>query len=227
MPSFSNCLLGALTVPSLLRIQEDNLAFWRLEDTTDSSINGNTLTNNGSLTFVAGKIENCGQFAPAVGAQPDKFLSLASFSSPFNSGQPYSISIWHNSADIKNYFTLISCSTAQSLHIHGDSNGTLFINNSQTADVSVAGFFVANEWHHLVVARTSSGYIKVYKDSTLVYNALAGVTYGSVPNLRLGSLQDNGNFTLNGKLDAVGLWTRELDQTEVNQLYNGGVGLQI
>ena len=221
MPSLKDSSFGEALILSA-GLSEDNLAFWRLEDTTDSSPNGNTLTNNNSVQFVAGKIGNCAEFNGT-----NNFLRLSSFSSSFNASSPYSVSAWHNITTLKDFFTLAGCSTAQSLHIHGNASGALAVNNSQTADISIASFFVTSEWHHLVVTRNSSGILKVYKDASLVYNAVQGVTYGSVPNIQLGALQGNASFFMSGKLDAVGLWTRELDQTEVNQLYNGGVGLQI
>lgn len=221
MPSFSDCELGSLAL-SAQGLQENNLAFWRLEDLTDSSPNGNTLTNNNSVQFVAGKIGNCAEFNGT-----DNFLRLNSFSSSFNTSTPYSISIWHNITTLKDYFTLVGCSSSGSLNIHGDSSGALAVNNAFTADVSIASFFTTNTWHHLVVTRNASNFIKVYKNASLVYNALGGVTYGNVPNLQLGALAGSSSFNLSGKLDAVGLWTSELSQADVNLLYNGGAGLQL
>jgi len=221
MPSFSNCELASLAL-SAQGLQENNLAFWALEDLTDSSPNGNTLTNNNSVQFVAGKIGNCAEFNGT-----NNFLRLNSFSSSFNSSTPYSISIWHNITTLKDFFTLVGCNSSTSLHIHGNLAGALAVNNSQSGDVSIASFFTTNTWHHLVVTRNASNFIKVYKNASLVYNALGGVTYGNVPNLQLGALAGNGSFFLSGKLDAVGLWTSELSQADVNLLYNGGAGLQL
>lgn len=220
MPSFSDCQLAS-SVFSSEQLKDNSLAFWRLGDLTDSSVNGNTLTNTNSVQFVAGKIGNCAEFNGT-----SNFLSLVSFSSAFNSSSPYTISIWHNITTLKSLFTLVGCSSSQSLHIHGSSSGALSVNNSSTGDVSIASFFVTNEWHHLVITRNSSSFIKVYKDALLVYNAVAGVTYGSVPNLQLGSLQGSGLFFMSGKLDAVGLWDQELNQQDVNILYNGGRGYE-
>lgn len=208
--------------PKFVRVPAGPLAFWKLSDVTDSSPNGNTLTNNNSVQFVAGKIGNCAEFNGS-----NNYLRLNSFSSSFATNSPYTISLWYNITTLKNYFTLIGCSNTGTFNIHGFANGDLAVNNSAAADASIAGFFTTNSWNHMVVSRDISGNIKIYKNAVQLYNASAQVTYGLVPFIEIGALSSYGSvFATNGKIDAVGIWTRELNQSEINDLYNNGKGTE-
>jgi hypothetical protein len=208
--------------PKFVRVPAGPLAFWKLSNVTDSSPNGNTLTNNNSVQFVAGKIGNCAEFNGS-----NNYLSLGSFSSSFYSDSPYTFSLWYNITTLKDYFTLIGCFELETFNIHGFANGDLAVNNSAAGDASIAGFFTTNSWNHMVVSRDISGNIKIYKNAVQLYNAPEQVLYGFVPFIEIGALSTyGGTFATNGKIDAVGIWTRELNQSEINDLYNNGKGTE-
>jgi len=192
------------------------LAFWKLADTTDSSPNGNNLLNPDDVQFVPGKINNCAQFDGT-----GKSLNLTSFSSSFNTASPYTISLWYNVTTLKDYFSLIGCSDGSTLNIHGSESGRLDINNSTAADIFVEGFFTAGSWNHLVVTRNSSNQIAVWRNGVKVQESTATGTYGNVPFINIGNVDTSGtSFATDGKIDAVGIWQRELTQTEIQTLYN-------
>ena len=192
------------------------LAFWKLDNTTDSSPNGNNLLNPSNVQFVPGKINNCAQFDGT-----GKSLELASFSSPFNSASPYTISLWYNITTLKNYFSLIGCSDGETVNIHGFASGDLAINNSAAGDVSVLNFFTTGSWNHLVVTRNSSDQIAVWRNGVKVQESTSTGTYGNVPFINIGNVNTSGtSFAMDGKIDAVGIWQRTLTQTEIQTLYN-------
>ena len=196
------------------------LAFWKLDDTADSSPNGNNLFNTTDVQFVAGKINNCAQFDGT-----GKSLNLTSFSSPFNSASPYTISLWYNITTLKDYFSLIGCSGGGTLNIHGFESGDLAINNSAASDISVEGFFTAGSWYHLVVTRDSSNQIAVWRNGVKVQESTSTGAYGDVPFINIGNTDTSGtSFAMDGKIDAVGIWQRELTQIEIQTLYNNGNG---
>ncbi len=204
-----------------LSIPSNSLAFWKLADLTDS-IGANTLTNNGGVQFVTGKIGNCAQFDGT-----SQSLGINSFISPFNTASPYTVSLWYNINTLKNYFSLISCSNTGTFNVHGFENGDLAINNSQFADISVSNFFTINSWNHFVITRNSSSQIAVWKNGIKVHESTAVVQYGNVPFINIGNLDTNGtSFATDGKIDAVGLWQRELTEQEILNLYNNGNGLE-
>jgi hypothetical protein len=197
------------------------LAFWKLGDETDSSGNGNTLTNDG-VTFSSGKIGNCAQFDGTAGG-----LILGSFSSSFDSNSPYTISLWYNVTTIKNYFSLVGCNNAETLNIHGSLGGRLDINNSSVEDFSVEDFFTAGSWNHFVATRNSSSQIAVWRNGVKIQESASTQTYGNVPFLNIGNLDTSDIlFAMNGKIDAVGIWQRELNESEISSLYNNSNGLE-
>jgi hypothetical protein len=199
------------------------LVFWKLDNLTDSSTNANTLTNNGSVQFVSGKIGNCAQFDGSA-----KSLNINSFTNSFSAAVPYTISLWYNITMLKNYFSLIGCINIGTLNIHGFANGDLAINNSESEDISVSNFFTTGSWNHFVVTRNSSNQIAVWKNGIKVHESTSTTTYSNVPFINIGNLNTNGtSFATNGKIDAVGIWQRELTEIEIQKLYNNNNGLEL
>jgi hypothetical protein len=200
----------------------NTLAFWKLDNLIDSSINANNLANNGGVEFVQGKIGNCAQFDGT-----NKSLGISSFTNSFNTASPYTISLWYNITVLKDYFSLIACSNTETFNAHGFANGDLAVNNSASADISVPSFFTTGSWNHLIITRNSSNQITVWKNGIQVHQSTATTTYGNVPFINIGNLETNGTaFATNGKIDAVGIWQRQLTETEIQMLYNNGNGLE-
>jgi hypothetical protein len=198
------------------------LAFWKLGDLTDSSGNGNNLSNTTDVQFVAGKIGNCAQFDGT-----GKSLGLASFSSPFSSASPYTISLWYNVTTLKSFFSLVGCSDVGTLNIHGNEYGKLDINNSEYSDFSIEDFFTTDSWNHFVATRNSSGQIAAWRNGVKVKESASTATYGNIPFINIGNLDTSGEqFAMDGKIDAVGIWQRELNESEIESLYNSGNGLE-
>jgi hypothetical protein len=198
------------------------LAFYKLDDLTDASGNGNTLTDEGNVAFSSGKIGNCAQFNGT-----GQSLGLNSFSSPFSSNLPYTISLWYNVTTLKNYFSLVGCSETETINIHGDVDGGLSINNAGESDINIPNFFTAGSWNHLVVTRNSSNEIEVWKNGVSLGATASTDTYGNIPFLNIGNYDTSGEqFAMDGKIDAVGIWQRTLTQSEIESLYNNYNGLE-
>lgn len=101
-----------------------------------------------------------------------------------------------------------------------DSGGT-YTTIGSTADNS----FTLNAWHH-VVLRRNSGTIDIFIDNTKT-NIATGATYslGSATGTSL--IGDNGfSLPMPGKIDEIGVWGRDLSDSEVTELYNSGSGKQ-
>jgi hypothetical protein len=91
-----------------------------------------------------------------------------------------------------------------------------------------------NQWVHVVVAYTNQSQIKSYVNGVLTNTT--STTYQVKTNSRnngnLGCFPQSGDnsstkyWFLNGKLDAVTLWTKALTDTEASALYNDGTGYQ-
>jgi hypothetical protein len=72
-----------------------------------------------------------------------------------------------------------------------------------------------------LVATWGGGLLKLYINNVLI-GSISCPGPASVTNLVLGNIT---SYYLNGKIDEVGIWNDALTATEVNSLYNGGLGL--
>jgi hypothetical protein len=199
------------------------LAFWKLNDTSDSSGNGYNLTNNGGVQFVAGKIGNCaeGDTTNYLNSQ-----NLWTSTSPL----PISISFWVNPttfASEDRVFVLDSNADQRGLFM-GYFNGSircLFGNGSSWAVDTTLSVDTMGIWSHYAATITSSGEVKIYKNGVEVYTQ-SGLSM-AVNNYYLNLFRySQGGSGLNGKIDAVGIWNRPLTLQEIQALYNNGSGVE-
>jgi len=83
-------------------------------------------------------------------------------------------------------------------------------------------------WFHVVCVSPGIGqnfkiYINAVDDTQRVWGAVGPInnSYGSVHQL----LNNGASHGLNGYMDEIGIWSRALSLTEIQNLYNGGLGL--
>jgi hypothetical protein len=199
----------------------DNLqAFYKLSDTSDSSGNNRTLTNNGNVSFVSGKIGNAGVF------DGSNWLSA-----PINQNgiTNYSISAWVKLNENSNLDWIVSGYTG---NIAGIGMEFVTVNKRPIFGYSPgqAVEFDINlslDWNHLVGVN-NNGELKFYVNGTLVgTGSVPPVTLEGESPVAIGANSDGvfGNTT--GQIDAVGIWNRALSDAEVAELYNNGTGLEL
>lgn len=203
------------TLPLNAGLRNGLQAFYKLDDTTDASGNGNDLTNNGA-TFSSGKIGNC---AHTNGT----YLSR----SPWNIGQTFSISYWVNFASLNNYeYSIIQY---QGMCIYTKSDGALeFGDAASWAAVTPGNIIQANTWHHCVLV-SNNGYGTLYVDGVSQVsnnsNQLDLNNSGDRP-FGIGTDGQSGGNSVAKQIDAVGIWNRALTESEIAELYNSGSGLE-
>ena len=196
-------------------LRDGLLAFYRLSNTSDSSGRGNTLTNNGNVSFASGKIGNAAVF------DGSNYLDVSMASLPQGS-QDRTISFWFNSSNIG----------AQVPLYYGNASGgelVLFYIGQNTVIVSPYGDGVYSSetvnngnWHHILFETNNQTWLLyidgVLKDSQYRSTSTNGtmLTMGSGPD---GSTE--------GSIDAVGIWNRALSDAEVALLYNNGTGREL
>jgi hypothetical protein len=191
----------------------DLLAFWKLADTSDSSGNDETLTNNDSVDFVAGKIGNAAEFS---GSNHLSRSMTVDFSADF------SISLWCKPTDVASYGVLIIGHAANTFAISYTGSNSIDINNAAAAFLNVAAD--ADEWHHVVVTRNATT-TKVWLNGALAAEDDNQGT-GSASSISLGKDGSGGGSYYTGLLDAVGIWDRILSDSEIADLWNSGSGLE-
>lgn len=88
----------------------------------------------------------------------------------------------------------------------------------------------SNQWHNLVVTKSSGNVFKIYIDSILA--ATSGVTTNGEPTVNvmgmaIGATVNNSNVqtvgsSFDGNMCHASFWNKELVLSEVQELYNGG-----
>lgn len=211
-------------------LEDGMVAYWKLDEASgnasDSTGNGYTLTDNGSGTYTAAKIHN--GYNVATG----NYLSSAAAGLAVGGGTAMTISAWVKPTSLDGYNTIIE-------KWNGTNAGYLFLDDLGGGKPV---FYVqtANGLFHIdstVVLSTGQWYliVVVYDGSNLnlyINNAPAAVavpTTGAITtsagDFRMGLNSDDGG-TLNGVIDEVGIWSRALSTTEIDQLYNLSQGKQ-
>jgi len=193
-----------------MALTDNLLAFYRLDDLSDSSGNNRTLTNNGNVTFASGKIGNAGLFDGSNYFSSDVSLDMS---------QSGSISLWIKSNDISAWQTIIG---GNGLNIGFDPRSSqLFVNDfSSMPQLFVNNYTPDNSWVYLTLV-AEAGYLKVYFNGALNAVASNGLGY---PTINIGG---TGNENFIGSVDAVGIWNRALSDAEVAELYNNRAGGEV
>lgn len=201
----------------------------------DSSANGNTLTNNGTVTYGSGKLSNAAYFDGSSGM----YFSRAngSLTGLINTGDQ-SISLWayftNASPSSGTFFALVSLESTGAPAFNfgwGNEGGTLrfqYVTSSSGTNQTAARISwtpSANTWYHIVVTYTASGSgVEIFVNGSSIGTATASSTKSGDGAFQIGKSVGFGN-TMNGRIDEVNIWTRKITSGEVTSLYNSGSGV--
>jgi hypothetical protein len=202
--------------------------YWKLSD-VNNSLPRNILTNNNTVTFVPGLIDNAGNFTNTAG----KFLKVTN-TSAYTANENRTINLWIKPTG----FSGRSVGDAVLYQLNG--NEQLGINISATNITfsrdkpCVAGLSASinypiptTRWTMLTIIQdNSAGRVYGYINGSLVVNFTSSGTgsCGTVEPLNLGVFNAVGGAWFNGLIDEVGVWKRVLSPSELTTLYNSGVG---
>lgn len=218
------------------------LAYYKLDNVNDSSGSGFTLTNNGSVTFSTGKIDNCA-IINSYAVTAVKYLSIANdlgvdggsltmaawykpSGQPATSGDHHTI-VCHSgtTTDVNDMITYYNNSSTMTVWFNRQKQGTA------NQAVSYATTLSNGTWYHLVYTYDGS-YVRAYINGSQVGSDVAASGSGSAnqnDSFAIGAVQGNPAgtyyYTPNGIIDEVGVWNRALSGTEISELYNSGNGL--
>jgi Concanavalin A-like lectin/glucanases superfamily len=223
MGSFAVAAAAASTLKTGL------IAYWELEEASgsraDSHTNGLTLTENGTVSQVAGKVGNAASF-PSAG----NILRRAD-DALFNFSGGITVACWLRFPTAIPTTTVTQVSKLRSfsewiLLFEGAGSDKLIwqifnsVTNPSIKTDTFGASFVGDTWYFICCTADNTN-IKISvdngtKDSAAQGNAIDNTT----EDFRLGDQDFNGAF----HLDQVGLWSRALTDDEITQLYNGGSG---
>jgi hypothetical protein len=215
-----------------MALTDDCVAFWKLDNENDLVGSAN-FTNNNSVNFGIGLIGNC---ADNFNTGSSRSLTVANSLGITNGS--YSFSVW---------IYLISLpASGDNWAIFSNSNNTNDIDNQITIrnnggiyqirfarnryNISSQSFLVTfspsiDTWYHIVQTYDGTN-LKGYIDGTYQSQlATSGNGSGTTTTRTALGTGLSGTF-YTGKIDCVGVWTRDITSSEVTELYNGGAGIE-
>jgi hypothetical protein len=216
----------------------DNLvSYWKLDETSgtryDSTDTNNDLTDNNTVTYDTGKIENAAKFTRTN----SESLSIADASQTgLDPTGDFSISLWMSkTSDFQMAFVTKEAAGSRALEfmIYSNVNGGkpfCYINDTSYVE-GTTNLGYAGAWHHIVLTydyvTSGTSVMKMYVDGSLegtTSNAVGPLT-NSTAAFYIGARGGYSDNYFNGLIDEVGYWSRTLTQAEVTSLYNSGNGL--
>jgi len=211
-------------------LSTDLTAYYALSDESDSK-GSNTLTNNGSSAFGAGKYLNAVDFG-AVNVS--EYLSTTT---PNFTSVDYTMSCWAN-------VTTVPPAYAQIIEHADDTqaiatgieyiNGTLRWRRDKPgvagANYTSTQTLTAGTWYNLVIrfnGATLIGHVNGTASGTGLTTSGSGLAAAVNEGFAIGSdasIVDSGAANWTGLVDETAIWSRALTDAEIADLYNGGTG---
>ena len=205
----------------------DNLVrYFKLDESsgnTTDEIGSYVYTNNGTITYSAGKINNGADFDGSNDYFNGSDVGLPS------GNTDYSVSAWVNIttlADHRNIFTYGTRANYQSFGFTVLTTGVLWCDIFNEGKGSTTTISTGTLTHVAVTYTASTKTLQFYKNGTAIESA----TYTNTPNRVLtgtsyiGINNDASTQKMLGQIDEVGMWSRVLSGAEITSLYNSGAG---
>lgn len=211
------------------------LAFYKLDGLTDASGNGNTLTNDNGVSFVAGKIGNAAQF--------DGTNWLESSSLDLSGLKEFTICFWVQhldvSADELNEVTGDWSAGAGPIVVAFGGLGQFsefgFASLGVRINTSLGEFTVIDptqrnaDWRFIAIRLNGNGLqLKTNNENWITTAVSSGSTLDTTEGVfYVGDGGDEMPIADEDKLDAFGVWNRALSDSNILGLYNAGAGREI
>jgi hypothetical protein len=201
---------------------------YQLEDTTES-VAGLGLTNNGSVTFVAGQLSNAANFTGA----PSESLSRAT-SDPVEFGdRDWFLACWARATSLPGLQVMVSKDGVGAgnrefaLYLNATGNLRALVGDGGTGVEIILSTFVPtiNDWnYYLVINNSASKNLEVFvnnsSEGSITYSLTPGVTS---QDFLIG--QNPGASTWNGQIDQVIKGNFLPTFAQRTALYSGGSGV--
>lgn len=207
-------------------------AYWAMGDTSDSYAN-NELTNSG-VTFVTGKVGNCGNFEDSE----DDYMTISDNATLNVYQQDFTIACWFNLETAASYIGLLTKSgdiaTREYYLLAYNQDATpdaptlaISADGSAVTSISDDALPSTGTWYFIVVwysKATDSIYLQV-DNGTILQSAFATDIYGGTSAFTIGrTFGGSTSLDMDGLIDEVGYWKRVLTPAERTYLYNSGAG---
>ncbi len=243
---FSSLLIVAIFLSTTpLKVQaalDTNLvSCWKLDEASGSASDSkasNTLTNNNTVVYAAGKINNAADFETGTVSQS---LSITDASqSGLDITGDISIAFWWKpeSQNTEQYFVSKFKLSSRQYRAGYDGGGSLSWTYSDDGTGNVGhqenitkAITITNGTFYLIVFtyKSSTKTATFYQNATSLGTGAGGTAttiFNGTADFQIGNYEGGLlNQGTDGLMDEVGIWSRELTQADVTALYNGGTGL--
>ena len=206
-----------------MALTDNLLAFYKLDNTNDSSGNNRTLTNNGNVSFASGKLGNAAVFDGS-----GKYLSKEALLTDENELTVSCFAYFNDTEELRTVWAKgANASDLDIVYYEGQLN--YFVSTTE-GGARISSNFVPNlnQWYHLTLTHSANSQVaKLFVDGQLVASTnVSGTRISNSVPFEIGA-NTNWGRSFNGQIDAVGIWNRALSDSEVAALYNSGTGLEL
>ncbi len=209
-----------------MALSDDLISYWSLDDATDAH-GSNDLTNNGSATFVSGKVGD----AVDLESGSSQYLSRADNASLSTGDIDFTLAAWVNleskgakrtiaardNVDFEYFFSYTNAFDRFRFEVYSGT-GSVTLNADDFGSPSTGTWYFVVAWHDSVNNLVGISVNAGTADTTSYSDGVRD----SGSEFRLG----NNSFSelWDGQLDEFGFWKRVLSGAERTELYNAGAG---
>lgn len=197
--------------------------------TRADSVASADLTENGTITGVAGLVDN----AADLDAASSEYLSIASYAWL----TAWTVSLWvYIDSYSDPYVGLVSRDDNGSprhqatLYVKNDGKLAVYIDSGEASAAASDGTgsqtLSTGAWTHIVWAYSAATGIQTWVDTVADIDTADAVTPSTTAApFAIGRDEFNDARFFDGRIDEVGLWSRVLTTDEIAELYNSGAGV--
>lgn len=227
-------LIILMLIPLAYSIQNDSslVSHWKMENLTDSSGHGHTLTNNGASSTGTGCWEgNCYDFDGIT-----DYMNIATHSDYSFGTDSLTLSAWVETDDITKgggIITKIDASNTNPgfrIFMRTDGDIDFVIGDVSTYIQSTFNKPISNNvlTHVAVVFNRSSNMGHLYYNGVSVGNlSIAGISGNSITTAQDLIIGRQGTVEFDGTIDEVSIWRDAKTKSEVIDIYTNGINYSI
>jgi len=202
-------------------LKTDLQSYWKLDESSGSvldAVGSNDGTNNGAEAGYSGLINTAYNFVP------NDYIDLGT-DLEFNSGS-FTIQAWINTSINTGGMGYIFVkdtgkSGGQELSLYAGS-GYIRYSVGRGTSIQYNGNYYDEDWHQIIITRNAT-HVNMWFDTVFIGAGSIGAE-SSAGSTKIGR-RDNG-YGFWGAIDEIGYWDVELTQSQIEDLYNSGVGIE-
>ena len=204
--------LGNETVDTLQVLGDTScLALYKFEN-DETDVSGNYNGTGSAIQYAAGRY---GQSAQFNGSSKVDITGFANFLST-----GVSISAWVNVDSFSNGPTVVNLYSNNSIVLGTNSSGNFF-RSGQGNTVTSTTAMTTGTWNHIVMAADTSGNVNLYLNGIAAGSGSAGTAmYNDNNNNDLIGAYGTLDQPMNGRIDQVRIFNKQISSAEVTTLYN-------